>query len=98
MAQSLNIVQDITPLSVFRQNASEIIKNMGMCHKTHYITVNGKVEAVVQDAQTYQAQMDKIEELETLLSIQRGLDDVKHNRVKALDSVIQGIKARHEDV
>ena len=98
MAQAINVIQDIMPLSSFRQNASEIIKQLGSCRRPQYITVNGKVEVVLQDAATYQAQMDKIEELETMLSIQRGLEDVANKRVKPLEDVVKGIKARHENI
>ena len=95
MTQTFNIIRDISPLSVFRQNASEIIKNIATNRNSLYITVNGKVEAVVQDAATYQAQMDRLEELETLLSIQRGMEDVAHGRVRPLNEAIKDIKARH---
>ena len=98
MTQAINILQDITPLSNFRQNASEIIKQMVISHRPQYITVNGKVEAVIQDAAAYQAQLDRIEELETILSMKRGLEDVAKGRVKPLDKVMKEIRAHHENI
>ena len=94
----MNIIEDIMPLSNFRQQASEIIKKLGQVKRPIFITINGKVAAVVQDAESYQQILDKIDELETMLSIQRGLEDISAGRVSTLDEVSARLKARHEQV
>jgi hypothetical protein len=43
------------------------------------LTINGKAELVVQDAEAYQALLDRVEAIE---AIQRGLADVKAGRTK----------------
>jgi PHD/YefM family antitoxin component YafN of YafNO toxin-antitoxin module len=43
------------------------------------LTINGKAELVVQDAEAYQALLDRVEAIEG----QRGLADVKAGRTKA---------------
>ena len=94
----MNIIEDIMPFSNFRQQASEIIKKLGQVKRPTFITINGKVAAVVQDAESYQQILDKIDELETMLSIQRGLEDISAGRVSTLDEVSARLKARHEQV
>ncbi len=64
----LNIIEDILPLSAFRQQASDIIKKIQVKRRPTFITINGKVEAVLQDAQSYQAMLNRIDELETSLN------------------------------
>ena len=41
---------------------------------------------------------ENIDELETMLSIQRGLEDISAGRVSTLDEVSAKLKARHEQV
>lgn len=94
----MNIIEDIMPLSNFRQQASEIIKKLNQVKRPTFLTVNGKVAAVVQDAETYQQILDKIEELETMLSIQRGLDDISSGCVSTIDEVSARLKVRHEQI
>ncbi len=91
----MNIIEDIMPLSSFRQQASDIIKKMNTAKRPTFITINGKVAAVVQDAESYQQILDKIESLETMLSIARGLEDISGGRVSSLESVSEKLKARH---
>ncbi len=48
------------------------------------LTINGKAELVVQDALSYQKLLDRVDELESLESIARGLRDVEAGRVAPL--------------
>ena len=45
------------------------------------LTINGKAELVVQDAASYQKMRDRVDKLEALEGIKRGLADVKAGRV-----------------
>lgn len=94
----MNIVKDIMPLSNFRRQASKIVKKLVREKRPAFITVNGKVAVVVQDADSYQQLFDKIEELETMLSIKRGLDDISTGRVSDLSEVTARLRARHAEI
>ena len=48
------------------------------------LTINGKAELVVQDAASYQKLLDRVDELEALEGIKRGLADVEAGRVTPL--------------
>src|SRR5258708_8585591 len=48
------------------------------------LTINGKAELVVQDAASYQSLLDRVDELEALEGIGRGLADVRAGRVTPL--------------
>jgi predicted transcriptional regulator len=47
-------------------------------------TINGKAELVVQEAASYLTLLDRVDELEALEGIKRGLADVADGRVTPL--------------
>ncbi|MBD2335451.1 type II toxin-antitoxin system Phd/YefM family antitoxin [Calothrix sp. FACHB-156] len=80
----LNIIRDIHSLSSFKRNTLEFIQQMKQTGKPVVLTVNGKAEVVVQDAESYQKLLDTLERLETIAGIKQGLDDVEAGRTMSL--------------
>lgn len=74
-------LNDIHSLTDFQRNAKEHIKRIKQTGKPHVLTVNGKAEVVVQDAGSYQALLETIERLEAIAGINKGLDNVLHDKV-----------------
>lgn len=66
-----DISTDIHSLSDFKRN-------------TWVLTINGKAELVVQAASSYQKLLERVDELEAIQCIQRGLSDVEAGRVTPL--------------
>jgi hypothetical protein len=56
------------------------------------LTINGKAELVVQDAEAYQALLDRVEATE---GIQRGLADVNAGRTKPASQVFARLRRTH---
>lgn len=56
------------------------------------LTVNGKAELIVQDAEAYQALLDRVETLE---GIQRGVADAKAGRTKPAQQVFDKLRRKH---
>jgi prevent-host-death family protein len=79
-----NISKDIHSLSDFKRNTSEFLEQMRGSGHPVVLTINGKAEIVVQDALSYQKLLDRVDELEALEGIHRGLADVKAGRVTPL--------------
>ena len=50
----MNIVRDIQSLSIFKRDASKIIKQIKATKQPVILTVNGVADAVVLDAESYQ--------------------------------------------
>ena len=90
----LNIIEDILPLSVFRQQASDIIKKIQVKRRPTYITINGKVEAVLQDAKSYQTMLNRIEELEALLMNNGDMIYTTNNYDKPMEDVFKDIQKK----
>jgi predicted transcriptional regulator len=59
------------------------------------LTVKGKAEIVIQDADSYQTLLDRIDDLESVAAIRRGLKDAEAGRVMPLDEVVRRIRKRH---
>ena len=91
----LNIAQDIHSLSNFKRSTSEFLGRMRETGRPVVLTVNGKAELVVQDAVSYQALLDHVDELEALEGIKRGLADVKAGRVTPLDAFEKQFRRKH---
>ena len=80
----LDISKDIRSLSDFKRNTSELLEQMRGSGHPLVLTINGKAELVVQDAAAYQKLLERVDEMEALEGIQRGLADVGAGRVTPL--------------
>jgi prevent-host-death family protein len=80
----IDISQDIHSLSDFKRNTNEFLDQMRGSGHPLILTINGKAELVVQDAASYQKLLDRVDELEALEGIKRGLADVEAGRVTPL--------------
>ena len=78
------ISKDIHSLSDFKRNTGEFLERMRKSGHPVVLTINGKAELVVQDALSYQKLLDRVDELEALEGIKRGLADVEAGRVTPL--------------
>jgi prevent-host-death family protein len=91
----LNISRDIHSLSSFKRNTVEFIEQMKQTGKPVVLTVNGKAELVVQDAQSYQKLLDTLEKLEAVAGIRQGLEDVEAGRTITLSEFEQEMRQKY---
>lgn len=80
----LDISTDIHSLSEFKRNTSDLLDQMRESGHPLVLTINGKAELVVQDAVSYQKLLNRVDELEAMEGIQRGLSDLQASRVTPL--------------
>ena len=80
----LDIGNDIRSMSDFKRNTSEFLQQIRKSGRPLVLTINGKAKVVVQDAASYQKLLDRVDELEAIDGIKRGLTDVKAGRVTPL--------------
>ena len=78
----LNLSQDIHPLTDFKRNTSEFMNQMKKTHRPLVLTVNGKAELVVQDAESYQQILDRLERFEAVEAIRLGIAAAEEGRAK----------------
>ncbi|AFZ25354.1 prevent-host-death family protein [Cylindrospermum stagnale PCC 7417] len=81
----LNIIRDIHSLSSFKRNTSEFLQQMKQTGQPVVLTVNGKAELVVQDAESYQKLLELLEQLETIAGIRKGLEDIDAGKTRPVE-------------
>ena len=90
----IDIGKDIHSLSDFKRNTSEFLVRMRSRGRPVVLTINGKAELVVQDAESYQRLLDRVDELEAVEGIKRGLADVEAGRVTPLRQFEKEFRAK----
>ena len=74
-------LEDIQPLTEFQRNAKAHLTRVNKTGRPEVLTVNGKAEAVLIGKRSYEQMLAAMEELETLKSIQRGLDEAAAGKI-----------------
>jgi prevent-host-death family protein len=88
----LDLANDIRSLSDFKRNTVDLVDRLRKTGHPIVLTINGRAELVVQDAEAYQALLDRVEAIE---GIQRGLADVKAGRTKPARQVFARLRHKH---
>ncbi|MBD2293002.1 type II toxin-antitoxin system Phd/YefM family antitoxin [Anabaena sphaerica FACHB-251] len=78
----INLAKDIHSLTEFKRNTTEFIQQIKKTQHPLVLTVNGKAELVVQDAESYQELLEAAELVETLKGIKLGLEQMQRGEGK----------------
>lgn len=76
----LDLSRDINSLSNFKRNTTEFMQQLKETGEPLVLTVNGMSELVVQSVAAYQKLLERIEYLETVAGIKRGLDELEQGK------------------
>ena len=78
----LDLANDIRSLSDFKRNTVDLLDRLRKTGHPLVLTINGKAELVVQDAEAYQALLDRVEAIEGIQAAKKaGFAPVKINAV-----------------
>jgi prevent-host-death family protein len=77
----LNLSDDIHPLTEFKRNSADMVKQMKKTKRPLVLTVNGKAELVIQDARSYQLLLERLDRLEAVQAVREGEKDMEEGRV-----------------
>jgi prevent-host-death family protein len=77
-----DIKRDIQAMTTFRRNPGKFLRQLKKTKKPLVLTVNGKAEAVVQDAEAYQRLLDIAAQADASEGIRQGLEDLKKGRAR----------------
>ena len=94
MASQMDITQDIQPLTPFRNNSVEFMHQLKLTQRPILLTVNGKPEAVLQDAAAYQRLLDLAALANQDEAIRQGLEDMREGRTRPLNEVFDEMRAK----
>ena len=91
----LDITKDIHSLTTFRRNSGKFMKQLKKSHRPVILTVKGKAEAVVQDAESYQRLLDIAAKADVYEAIRQGLDDIDRGRTIPASEVFESLRKKH---
>ena len=78
----MKLKRDIHSLSTFKRDTAKLVRQMKKTGEPVVLTVNGKAELVVQDAESYQKLLEAKDRMEAIEGIRRGLESMKRQRGK----------------
>lgn len=87
-----DLANDIRSMSDFKRNTTELLDRVRKTGNPLVLTINGRAEVIVQDAEAYQQLLDRVETIEAL---QRGVADVKAGRTKPARDVFDRMRRKH---
>jgi PHD/YefM family antitoxin component YafN of YafNO toxin-antitoxin module len=88
--------QDILPLTDFKRNTPEVRERLRESGRPAVLTVDGRAELVVQDADAYQKLLDRIEELETIDAVREGVTAARDGRVREFGQFDAAFSTKHK--
>jgi len=91
----INLNRDIHSLTDFKRNTNDFMKQMKETKTPVVLTVNGKAELVVQDAESYQAMLERLEQMDAIEGIRRGLEQMERGDGRPADEVFAEFRKRH---
>ena len=88
-------LREVRSVTDFQRNIKDYVARLTE-HKTPLVlTVNGRAALVVQDAESYQLLLERLERAETIAAIRRGRKDAEEGRMISLDAAAAKIRAKH---
>jgi len=75
----MKLTRDIQSLSTFKRDTAKIVRQLKKTGQPVVLTVNGKAELIVQDAESYQKLLEANERMKAIEGIRRGLESIKRN-------------------
>lgn len=87
--------RQIHSLTDFLRNHKEHITRLKETKRPEVLTVNGKAELVLIDAETYQQMADQLAHRELVAAIREGLEAADRGELKPAEQVFAEMKARY---
>jgi prevent-host-death family protein len=91
----LDIKKDIQAMTTFRRHPGQFMKHLKKTKRPLILTIHGKAEAVVQDAEAYQRLLDIAARADASEGIRQGLEDVKKGRMWPAREALEVFRRAH---
>lgn len=87
-------LKDIESLTAFKRNTTEYVRKIKKSGAPLVLTVNGKAEIVVQDAESYQRMLEVLDRAETIEAVREGLESIRQGKTMSLDQFDKEMRKR----
>jgi PHD/YefM family antitoxin component YafN of YafNO toxin-antitoxin module len=88
-------IDHIDSLSSFQRNTKTHLAKLRRTGRPEILTINGKAELIVQDAQAYQAMLERIDELEAMAGIKEGIASAKAGKGRKASTFLADMREKH---
>ena len=88
-------LREVRSVTEFQRNIKEYVGRLKENKTPLVLTVNGRAELVVQDAESYQLILERLDRAETVAAIRRGMQDAEEGRMIPLKDAAAKIRAKH---
>ena len=88
-------LREVRSVTEFQRNIKEYVGRLKENKTPLVLTVNGRAELVVQDAESYQLILERLERAETVAAIRRGMKDAEEGRMIPLKDAEAKLRAKH---
>lgn len=88
----MDLIRDIYPLTDFKRNTPEFLRQLKETGQPLVLTINGKAEIIVQDTKSYQRLLDLADRLETIQAVREGLESMQRGEGRPADEVFAEIE------
>lgn len=88
-------VKSIQSLTDFKRNTTEHLERLRVSRRPLVLTVNGRAECVVLDADYYQHLVDRIEYAESVRAIQEGIDSFARGEGRPADEALAELARKY---
>lgn len=88
-------LREVRSLTEFQRNAREHLERLRESGKPMVLTVNGRAEAVVQDADSYQELLDRLDRAETLAALRLALTEEAQGEAVPAREAIEALGRKH---
>ena len=88
-------LREVRSVTEFQRNIKDYVGRLKENKTPLVLTVNGRAELVVQDAESYQLILERLERAETLASIRRGMEQFDRGEGIQLDQAEEQLRKKH---
>lgn len=88
-------LREIRSLTDFQRNTKEHLDRMKKTQAPMVLTVNGKAELVVQDADAYQQVMERLHRAETVAAVRAAQDEFDRGGGRPAREALDELRAKH---
>ena len=88
-------LRDIRSVTEFQRNIKVYVGQLKQSKAPLVLTVNGRAELIVQDAESYQALLDRLERAETVASIRQGMEQFERGEGMSLKQAERKLRKKH---
>jgi PHD/YefM family antitoxin component YafN of YafNO toxin-antitoxin module len=88
-------LREVRSVTEFQRNIKDYVGHLKESKTPLVLTVNGRAELVVQDAESYQLMLERLERAETIAGIRRGIEQAERGEGISLSEAEQKLRKKH---